>query len=268
MIEPALNKRAGFQEDRVYMYDNEKTKCDTVRNGENTHKYGTDTKTMGVHDTKDVRPYTERNRTSSHNRRLPVIVLAETSGKIQQFEQLQTNAIKKLLGELQGYFDPYSTDIMLITFGNNTKITIPLGQLSVERNIVPNLELTFEGDPALGIALNSVAHYIDWCTEYYYRANDIEYRTPLLFVIASGNSMITEGTFCIDNAKMTRTAASELRRRVEENKLKAFCFQTGIFDDYDIFFNITGRKAERLLNMHMDCPEIDKALNEIAEWYK
>lgn len=197
---------------------------------------------------KDITPYSvkkvvERNM----ERRLPVIILVDTSGSMQGTEMMLQQSVKDLYNTLCN--DPVAcprVELAVMSFNSDLQILEPMRELTKHEAMGSNLAFKCEGCTYTGLALKmAIMHLEDRLKVYNEHKPRIRHYSPVIFLLSDGRPECYDDAVISEEYQAMSEARGYIKKNVAERHLSVIAVEIGNACDHSLMRDLTGLKDDK-----------------------
>lgn len=195
----------------------------------------------------DLSQIEKRVNPMNQNRRLPSIVLVDTSGSMYNYENLLKKSVEELYDAiLSDRRAAKSTELAVLTFNSDIEILERMREIKSQESKGKNLDFHCEGCTLTGLALKAAIMQIEGRKQVYENNVPIvKYYSPIIFLISDGKPVCND-----DNVKPQELAAMEfskeyIKREVAANRLVVISVEVGNDCDHELMMELTGLNSDK-----------------------
>lgn len=211
----------------------------------------------------------------NQNKRLPIILLIDTSNSMASKEPLIKASIEKLYDAiLNDRVMANSVELSIISY-NSSKIQIfeELREVKFQEDKGRNIFFQFEGLPSIGLGLKVAIAQIELRKKVYKSNKPImKYYTPIIFIICSKG--IFSNSLDLHNYEEQAFDYCKvyIQQEVLSNRISVFAFPTDEFHDIALLQEITGLSNDSHIINLKSANSIDLCIKIISSfifgWHK
>lgn len=182
-------------------------------------------------------------------RRLPAIILVDTSGSMEGYENL-------LKGAVEGLYDAIladrtaraSVELCVLTFNSDIEILEPLREIGQQEARGRDLDFHCHGGALIGLALKTAISQLNYRLQAY-RAHilTIRHYAPTIFFISDGKSKCCDdGVIPYENQAMIEVK-KYIRKEVADNRLVVVSVEVGDSVNHSLMTELTGHTDDEFV---------------------
>ena len=183
-------------------------------------------------------------------KRLPAIILVDTSGSMKRYEDLLKQAVASLYDEiLRDGTARSATELAVMTFNSDIEILERMKEIELQESKGRNLDFHCEGVTLTGLATKAAIKHLEArIATYKQSAPIVPYYPPILFVLSDGYPFC--GANCPDEVRRQeemamRESKQYIRAEVAANRLVVVSVEVGDGCDHELMRELTGLDDDR-----------------------
>lgn len=197
---------------------------------------------------RDITPFSVKKVDEGNmERRLPVIILVDTSGSMQGTETMLQQSVKDLYRTLRN--DPIAcprVELSVMSFNSDLQILEPMRELEQHEAMGSNLAFRCEGCTYTGLALKmSIMHLEDRLKVFREHRPRIRYYSPILFLLSDGKPECYDNAVIPEEQRAMSEARAYIKKNVAERKLSVIAVEIGNGCDHDLMRDLTGLNDDK-----------------------
>lgn len=190
-----------------------------------------------------VKKVDERNM----ERRLPVIILVDTSGSMQGTEAMLQQSVRDLYSTLRN--DPVACpriELAVMSFNSDLQILEPMRELKQHEAMGSNLVFKCEGCTYTGLALKmAIMHLEDRLKVFREHMPRIRYYSPLIFLLSDGRPECYDDAVIPEEQRAMCEARAYIKKNVAERHLSVIAVEIGDKCDHSLMRDLTGLSDDK-----------------------
>ena len=180
-------------------------------------------------------------------KRLPAIILVDTSGSMEGYENL-------LKGAVEGLYDAILADrtaraaveLCVLTFNSDIEILEPLREIGQQEARGRNLNFHCDGVTLTGLALKTAISQLECRLQAYNNHTPkIKHYAPLLFLISDGKPECYDDHVIPQENLAMLEAKKYIRQEVANNHLVVVSVEVGNQCDHNLMIELTGLRDDK-----------------------
>lgn len=186
----------------------------------------------------------------NQSKRLPAIILVDTSGSMSDYEALLKKAVESLYDEiLSDRTACNATELAVLTFNSEIEILEKMREVKLQESKGRDLNFHCDGVTLTGLALKAAINQLESRKNVYNRSKPaVRYFPPILFLLSDGYP------YCGKNAPMQIQSQEEaamrfskqyIRQEVSANHMVVISVEVGNGCDHDLMKALTGLDDDR-----------------------
>lgn len=190
-----------------------------------------------------VKEVDERNA----GRRLPVIILVDTSGSMRDTEALLQQSVKDLYKTLLN--DPAvcpRVELSIMSFNSDLQILEPMRELKQHEAMGSNLTFKCGGCTYTGLALKmAIMHLEDRLKVFREHKPRIRYYAPIIFLLSDGIPVCNDDAVKPEEQRAMQEAKEYIKKNVAQNHLSVIAVEIGNSCDHALMRDLTGLNDDK-----------------------
>lgn len=193
----------------------------------------------------DLSEYGEKKvNTINHSKRLPAIILVDTSGSMNSYEELLKKAVESLYDKiLKDRVASNAAELAVMTFNSEIEILERMREVKLQESKGHDLNFHCDGVTLTGLAIKAAIKQLEARIAVYKQSNPhkIKYYPPILFLLSDGypycgkNSPIQAQ----EDAAM-KYSKRYIRQEVSSNRMVVISVEVGNECDHNLMRELTG----------------------------
>lgn len=190
-----------------------------------------------------VKKVDERNM----ERRLPVIILVDTSGSMQGTESMLQQSVKDLYSTLRNDKIASSRiELAVMSFNSDLQILEPMRELKQHEAMGNNLTFKCDGCTYTGLALKmAIMHLEDRLKVFRTHMPRIRYYSPIIFLLSDGKPECYDKDVIPEENRAMNEAKAYIRKNVAERHLSVISVEIGNGCDHNLMRELTGLNDDK-----------------------
>jgi len=180
-------------------------------------------------------------------RRLPVIILVDTSGSMHGTEAMLQQSVKDLYSTLRN--DPMvcpRVELAVMSFNSDLQILEPMRELDQHEAMGSNLVFKCEGCTYTGLALKmAIMHLEDRLEALRNHKPRIRNYSPIIFLLSDGRPECYDDAVISEEQRAMSEARAYIKKNVAERKLSVIAVEIGDGCDHDLMRDLTGLNDDK-----------------------
>ena len=197
------------------------------------------------------------------SRRLPAVILVDTSGSMSDYEELLQNSVEELYAAIsRDRAACNATELAVVCFNSDITILEKLREIKQHEAQGRNLKFHCDGMTLTGLALKKTIEQLEGRKSVYMNSIPrIRNYAPIIFFISDGKpECYDEATQKLEDEAM-QYCKEYIRKEVLENRLIVISVEVGDFCDHNLMRELTGLRDDKHVM------KVDNA-TELANFFK
>lgn len=181
----------------------------------------------------------------NQDKRLPVIVLVDTSASMSNYEALLKNSVENMYEKINSDADAEkATELCIMTFNSDIEILEKLREIKSHESQGKDLSFHCDGVTLSGLALKvAIAQLEDRVKTY--KKNHKRYYSPILFFISDGRPECYDDAVKPHEAEAMNYSLNYIRNSVATDNMVVISVEVGNNCDHKLMAQITGLSDDR-----------------------
>lgn len=197
------------------------------------------------------------------NKRLPAIILVDTSGSMSNYESLLKQSVESLYTAILNDDEAsQATELSVMTFNSEIEILEKMREITTQEARGRNLNFHCDGVTLTGLALKVAIGQLEARKKVYKNSKPvIKYYSPILFIVSDGKPECYDATVQAQETAAMTYSKQYIKQEVAANRLVVISVEVGNRCDHSLMVGLTG------LNDDKHVTKVNNAA-ELANFFK
>lgn len=193
-------------------------------------------------------------------RRLPAIMLVDTSGSMGSYEDLLKRSVEGLYEAiLADRTASISTELAVLTFNSDIEILERMREIKAQEAQGKNLDFHCHGCTLTGLALKNAIMQIEGRKKVYSKVvPKIRYYAPIIFLVSDGKPECYDDNVKPQEAEAMEFSKAYIKREVAANNLVVISIEVGDYCDHALMTELTGLDNDKHVTKVNNATELAK----------
>lgn len=180
-------------------------------------------------------------------RRLPAVILVDTSGSMSDYEDLLKRSVEGLYDAiLKDRTASSATELAVLSFNSDIEILQKLCEIKKQEAQGRNLDFRCSGVTLTGLALKTAIMQLEARKKVYMESvPKIKYYSPIIFLVSDGKPECYNATVQVQEDEAMRFSKEYIRKEVAANKLVVVAVEVGDKCDHNLMRELTGLTTDK-----------------------
>jgi len=185
--------------------------------------------------------------TLNNSKRLPAIILVDTSGSMHNYENLLKKAVESLYDEiLKDRAASNATELSVMTFNSDIEILEKMREIKSQESKGRNLDFHCEGVTLTGLALKVAISQLESRKKVYAQSTPkVKYYAPIIFLVSDGYPYCDNITVLKQEEAAMSYSRQYIRQEVAANRLVVISVEVGDNCDHNLMRDLTGLSDDK-----------------------
>ena len=200
---------------------------------------------------------------NNQSKRLPAIILVDTSGSMRNYEILLKKSVESLYDEiLKDRSASNATELSVMTFNSDIEVLEKMKEIKLQEAKGRNLDFHCDGVTLTGLALKVAISQLESRKKVYAQSKPkIKYYAPIIFFVSDGKPECYDATVLKQEQTAMAYSLNYIRQEVAANRLVVISVEVGDNCDHSLMRQLTG------LNDDKHVTKVNNAA-ELANFFK
>lgn len=205
----------------------------------------------------------KRINSLNQSKRLPAIILVDTSGSMDNYESLLKKSVESLYDEiLKNRTASNATELSVMTFNSDIEILEKMREIKSQESKGRNLNFHCEGVTLTGLALKAAISQLEARKRVYATSSPkVKYFAPIIFLVSDGYPYCDNATVLAQEEAAMSYSRQYIQQEVAANRLVVVTVEVGDKCDHNLMRELTG------LNDDKHVTKVNNA-TELANFFK
>lgn len=215
---------------------------------------------LGSMDLSDMPNIEKKTILLNQSRRLPAIMLVDTSGSMRNYEDLLKRSVERLYEAiLADSTASNSTELAVLTFNSDIEILERMREIEAQEAQGKNLDFHCHGCTLTGLALKNAIMQIEGRKKVYAKVvPKIRYYAPIIFLISDGVPECYDENVKPQEAEAMEFSKMYIKREVAANNLVVISVEVGDYCDHALMTELTGLDNDKHVTKVNNATELAK----------
>lgn len=208
---------------------------------------------------RDLTQYGEKSVSELNaSKRLPAIILVDTSGSMHGSEALLKRSVEDLYTTIMSDRAASNmTELAVMTFNSEIEILERMREIKKHEGRGRNLEFNCEGVTLTGLALKmAISHLEARLNVYKSHKPVIKYCAPLLFILSDGKPVCNDEAVKPEERAAMQYAKNYIQREVAANRMAVIAVEVGDECDHALMRELTGLRDDKHVKKVTDSSQL------------
>ena len=198
--------------------------------------------------------------TLNNSKRLPAVMLVDTSSSMSDYEDLLKKSVERLYDEiLADNTSKNAAELAVMTFNSDIEILERMREIKKQESRGRNLNFHCEGVTLTGLALKvAISQFEDRKKAYANSTPTVKYYAPIIFLVSDGYPYCPDNNPSVlaqENAAMAYSK-QYIRQEVAANRLVVISVEVGNGCDHKLMQELTGLSDDKHVTKVNDAAEL------------
>lgn len=196
----------------------------------------------------------------NQSKRLPAIMLVDTSGSMGSYEDLLKRSVEGLYEAILGdRIASNSAELAVLTFNSDIEILERMREIKAQEAQGKNLDFHCHGCTLTGLALKNAIMQIEGRKKVYAKAvPKIRYYAPIIFLVSDGKPECYDDNVKPQEAEAMQFSKAYIKREVAANNLVVISVEVGDYCDHALMTELTGLDNDKHVTKVNNATELAK----------
>lgn len=199
----------------------------------------------------------------NNSKRLPAIMLVDTSGSMSPYEELLKQSVEGLYDAiLEDRAASNATELAVMSFNSDIEILERMREIKTQEAKGRNLDFQCEGYTLTGLALKTAILQLEARKKVYMASTPkVKYYAPIIFLVSDGKPECYDAAVKPQEKEAMQFSKEYIRREVAANRLVVISVEVGDRCDHALMRELTGLDDDK---------HVTKVKNaaELADFFK
>ena len=198
--------------------------------------------------------------TINTDKRLPALILTDTSGSMEPHEALLKRSVEDLYDKLLDDDRSRSAaELAVMTFNSDIEILESMREIALQESRGRNLNFRCAGPTLTGLAVKAaLLHIKDRINTYKSQVPKIKYYPPIMFILSDGRPYCSDPSIKAQDDEALKESLSIIANEVASNNLVVVAVEIGDHCNHDLMRRLTGLNDDRHVMKVNDGTELKK----------
>lgn len=185
--------------------------------------------------------------TLNTRRRLPAVILVDTSGSMSDYENLLKHSVEGLYDAiLKDRTASIATELAVLSFNSDIEILQKLCEIKKQEAKGRNLDFHCSGVTLTGLALKAAIMQLEARKKVYKESTPkIRYYSPIIFLVSDGKPECYNAAVQAQENEAMKFSKEYIRKEVAANKLVVISVEVGDNCDHNLMRELTGLTTDK-----------------------
>lgn len=196
----------------------------------------------------------------NQSKRLPAIMLVDTSGSMGSYEDLLKRSVEGLYEAILGdRIASNSAELAVLIFNSDIEILERMREIKAQEAQGKNLDFHCHGCTLTGLALKNAIMQIEGRKKVYAKAvPKIRYYAPIIFLVSDGKPECYDDNVKPQEAEAMQFSKAYIKREVAANNLVVISVEVGDYCDHALMTELTGLDNDKHVTKVNNATELAK----------
>lgn len=197
------------------------------------------------------------------SKRLPAVILVDTSGSMSSYESLLKHSVEGLYDAiLKDRAASNATELAVLSFNSDIEILEKMREIKTQEAQGRNLDFHCTGVTLTGLALKAAIMQLEARKKVYMESTPkVKYYSPIIFLVSDGKPECYNAAVQAQENEAMKFSKDYIRREVAANRLVVISVEVGDNCDHNLMRELTG------LNNDKHVTKVNNA-TELANFFK
>lgn len=197
------------------------------------------------------------------SKRLPAVILVDTSGSMSNYESLLKHSVEGLYDAiLKDRAASNATELAVLSFNSDIEILEKMREIKTQEAQGRNLDFHCTGVTLTGLALKTAIMQLEARKKVYMESTPkVKYYSPIIFLVSDGKPECYNAAVQAQENEAMKFSKDYIRREVAANRLVVISVEVGDNCDHNLMRELTG------LNNDKHVTKVNNA-TELANFFK
>ena len=181
------------------------------------------------------------------SKRLPAVILVDTSGSMSNYESLLKHSVEGLYDAiLKDRTASNATELAVLSFNSDIEILEKMREIKTQEARGRNLDFHCTGVTLTGLALKTAIMQLEARKKVYMESTQkIKYYPPIIFLVSDGKPECYNTTVQAQEDEAMRFSKEYIRKEVAANRLVVISVEVGDNCDHNLMRELTGLTTDK-----------------------
>lgn len=181
------------------------------------------------------------------NKRLPAIILVDTSGSMSNYESLLKQSVESLYTAILNDDEAsQATELSVMTFNSEIEILEKMREITTQEARGRNLNFHCDGVTLTGLALKVAISQLESRKKVYAQSTPkVKYYAPIIFLVSDGYPYCDNTTVLAQEEAAMSYSRQYIRQEVAANRLVVISVEVGDRCDHNLMRELTGLNDDK-----------------------
>ncbi len=183
----------------------------------------------------------------NNSKRLPAVILVDTSGSMSSYEDLLKHSVEGLYDAiLKDRAASNATELAVLSFNSDIEILERMREIKTQEAQGRNMDFHCTGWTLTGLALKTAIMQLEARKKVYMESTPkIKYYSPIIFLVSDGKPECYDAAVRAQEDEAMRFSKEYIRKEVAANRLVVISVEVGNNCDHNLMRELTGLTTDK-----------------------